>query len=253
MARTTKDLNFPRPKRASPRNSLLVASLASVLLAAGGGIAVAQPTTTPTPSTTTTTAPPTTTTTAPPTTPSTEVPAPERLAPNSTEVTKVPAASTPTTLPPSAAETPAAPPSAESATPTTSSPETTTSTPGKKEPFVKWTPTENPNSTIIPGRMRSDRQELPEGFTKEEADKAEVQEAQTLAASRSRNARSSATTAFAAAAPTDCMNYWPRPDLWVCGEIRVKYDSLGGAGSFLLWPTSNELVNPDLFGRRQTF
>ncbi|ANS28510.1 hypothetical protein R1CP_19130 [Rhodococcus opacus] len=101
--------------------------------------------------------------------------------------------------------------------------------------------------------MRSDRQELPEGFTKEEADKAEVQEAQTLAASRSRNARSSATTALAAAAPTDCMNYWPRPDLWVCGAIRVKYDSLGGAGSFLLWPTSNELVNPDGFGRRQTF
>ena len=102
--------------------------------------------------------------------------------------------------------------------------------------------------------MRSDRQELPEGFTKEDADQAEVQEAKTLAESRSRNARnSSATTAFAAAAPTDCMNYWPRPDLWVCGAIRVKYDSLGAAGSFLLWPTSNELVNPDNFGRRQTF
>ncbi|WP_238072371.1 LGFP repeat-containing protein, partial [Rhodococcus zopfii] len=39
----------------------------------------------------------------------------------------------------------------------------------------------------------------------------------------------------------------------VCGEIRVKYDSLGGPNSFLLWPTSNELVNPDQVGRRQTF
>ncbi|MFL1596143.1 hypothetical protein NQ854_24940 [Rhodococcus ruber] len=119
---------------------------------------------------------------------------------------------------------------------------------------MEWTPTQNPNSTIMPGKMRSDRQELPEGFTKEDADKAEIAEAKLLAASRSRNARSSTTTnAVAAAAPTDCMVYFPAWQYVVCGEIRVKYDSLGGPNSFLLWPTSNELVNPDQVGRRQTF
>ncbi|MGV9947831.1 LGFP repeat-containing protein [Rhodococcus aetherivorans] len=119
---------------------------------------------------------------------------------------------------------------------------------------MEWTPTQNPNSTIVPGKMRSDRQELPEGFTKEDADKAEIAEAKLLAASRSRNARSSsATTTAVAAAPTDCMVYFPAWQYVVCGEIRVKYDSLGGPNSFLLWPTSNELVNPDQVGRRQTF
>jgi uncharacterized protein with LGFP repeats len=92
--------------------------------------------------------------------------------------------------------------------------------------------------------MRSDREELPEGFTKEDADKAEMAEAKILAASKSRNARSSttATNALAAAAPTDCMTYFPQWMYQVCGAIRVKYDSLGGPASFLLLPTSNELV-----------
>ncbi|MCF8786910.1 hypothetical protein K7Z00_29200, partial [Rhodococcus ruber] len=86
---------------------------------------------------------------------------------------------------------------------------------------MEWTPTQNPNSTIMPGKMRSDRQELPEGFTKEDADKAEIAEAKLLAASRSRNARSSTTTnAVAAAAPTDCMVYFPAWQYVVCGEIR---------------------------------
>lgn len=103
--------------------------------------------------------------------------------------------------------------------------------------------------------MRSDREELPEGYTKEDADKAEMAEAKIIAASKSRNARTAttATNAIAAAAPTDCMIYFPEFRYQVCGAIRVKYDSLGGSTSFLLLPTSNELVNPDQFGRRQTF
>ncbi|WP_249354714.1 hypothetical protein [Rhodococcus sp. USK13] len=127
-------------------------------------------------------------------------------------------------------------------------------TDGKKIPYT-GKPTENPNATIVPGKMRSDREELPEGYTKEDADKAEMAEARILAESKSRNARSSttATNAIAAAAPTDCMTYFPEWRYQVCGAIRVKYDSLGGSTSFLLLPTSNELVNPDQFGRRQTF
>ncbi|WP_338891372.1 hypothetical protein [Rhodococcus sovatensis] len=53
-------------------------------------------------------------------------------------------------------------------------------------------------------------------------------------------------------AAADCQQYWPSSN-WVCGAIRDKYNSLGAQNSFLLWPTSDELVNPDGFGRRNTF
>ena len=117
---------------------------------------------------------------------------------------------------------------------------------GKKIPFT-GKPTENPNDTVIPGQMRSDREEIPEGYTKEGADKAEIAEAKQI-----KERRLSRST-LAALAATDCMTYWPEWRYQVCGEIRVKYDSLGGSLSFLLLPTSNELVNPDGVGRRQTF
>ncbi|MCX2164250.1 hypothetical protein LB468_10735, partial [Corynebacterium auriscanis] len=67
-----------------------------------------------------------------------------------------------------------------------------------------WEPTNNPKSAIIPGHMRSDREGVPAGFTKEEADRAEVQEAQEQAASRRTGVQ-----AFAAAVPTNCRTYWP--------------------------------------------
>lgn len=98
--------------------------------------------------------------------------------------------------------------------------------------------------------MRSDREEIPEGYTKEDADKAEIAEAKE---NKKRAAQRGTTTAIALAAPTDCQTYWPEFRYQVCGAIRVKYDSLGGSTSFLLLPSSNELANPDGFGRRQTF
>ncbi|MFH5211420.1 hypothetical protein ACHIPZ_24925 [Antrihabitans sp. NCIMB 15449] len=94
--------------------------------------------------------------------------------------------------------------------------------------------------------MRSDREEIPEGFTKEDADKAEIAEAEVLK-------RRTTQRASAQAAATDCMIYWPEWRYQVCGAIRVKYDSLGGPNSFLLYPTSNEIRNPDNVGVRQTF
>lgn len=39
----------------------------------------------------------------------------------------------------------------------------------------------------------------------------------------------------------------------VCGAILAKYLSLGGPTSWLLWPTSGELVNPDGVGARSQF
>lgn len=110
-----------------------------------------------------------------------------------------------------------------------------------------WKPTENPKNTIIPGQMRSDIEGVPAGFTKEEADTAEVQEAQEQATTRRMGVQT-----FAAAVPTNCRTYWPSP-FKVCGEIRKKYDALGGPNSFLTWPKSDELGVPDGVGRRNEF
>ncbi|MFF1388110.1 NucA/NucB deoxyribonuclease domain-containing protein [Rhodococcus erythropolis] len=105
-------------------------------------------------------------------------------------------------------------------------------------------PTENPNATIVPGKMRSDREELPEGFTKEEADRAEIREYEL-------QQRQNAAARGPAPGP-GCQQYWPS-DKWVCGAIRDKYNSLGAQFSFLLWPTSDELTSPDGHGKFSTF
>ncbi|MFI8664140.1 LGFP repeat-containing protein [Rhodococcus qingshengii] len=84
--------------------------------------------------------------------------------------------------------------------------------------------------------MRSDREEIPGGFTKEEADEAEVKEARLQMARVAEG----------------CQIYWPSPNE-VCGLIRDKYNLLGGPGSFLSFPRTNELTNPDGFGRRSEF
>jgi hypothetical protein len=96
--------------------------------------------------------------------------------------------------------------------------------------------------------MRSDCEEIPQGFTKEQADKAETMEA-TLLAETEGTEPQPRVSSFAAA---DCQVYWPAP-YEVCGAIRDKYNELGGPNSFLLWPTSNELTNPDGIGKRSTF
>ncbi|WP_280500473.1 LGFP repeat-containing protein [Nocardia farcinica] len=113
---------------------------------------------------------------------------------------------------------------------------------GRKAKPDKWEPTKNPKKTVVPGEMRSDCEEIPEGFTKEQADKAETMEA----------ALADNTSARAALVTPGCQVYWPAP-YEVCGAIRDKYNSLGGPNSFLLWPTSNELTNPDGIGKRSAF
>ncbi|MFI5783971.1 LGFP repeat-containing protein [Nocardia sp. NPDC051570] len=103
----------------------------------------------------------------------------------------------------------------------------------------EWAPTEHPNETIVPGKMRSDREKIPDGYTKADADKAETMEARI---EKQRMLR---------VAP-GCQVYWPAP-YEVCGAIRDKYNSLGGPRSFLLLPKSNELTNPDRVGKRTEF
>ena len=105
----------------------------------------------------------------------------------------------------------------------------------------EWHPTANPNKEIIPGQMRSDREEIPAGVDKVEADKAEVREAQLA----------DPDTPTLNARP-GCGVYWPTR-FEVCGLIKEKYDSIGGPKSFLLLPKSNELTNPDGVGKRSEF
>ncbi len=109
------------------------------------------------------------------------------------------------------------------------------------EETLDWKPTEKPNPNITLGQMRSDREEIPGGFTKAEADLAEIREAQL-------EDESSPTLN----ALSGCKVYWPSP-YQVCGLIRELYDSIGGPQSFLTFPKSNELTNPDGVGKRTEF
>ncbi|MFE2085577.1 LGFP repeat-containing protein [Streptomyces scopuliridis] len=96
--------------------------------------------------------------------------------------------------------------------------------------------------------MRSDCEAIPKGFTKKQADKAETMEAALPTGSGETGA---GPRAASDAAP-GCQVYWPAP-YEVCGAIRDKYNELGGPNGFLLFPTSNELTNPDGHGKRSVF
>lgn len=104
-----------------------------------------------------------------------------------------------------------------------------------------WHPTVAPQSEIIRGQMRSDKQDIPAGFDKALADEAELKEAAlAMHPVQSRSAGRS------------CSVYWPAPHE-VCGAIKHLYDKLGGPFSFLSLPKSNELTNPDGVGKRSEF
>jgi len=90
--------------------------------------------------------------------------------------------------------------------------------------------------------MRSDREEIPAGFTKADADKAETMEA----------ALAGGDGQIRALVAPGCQVYWPAP-YEVCGAIRDKYNALGGPNSFLLFPKTNEITNPDGIGKRTEF
>lgn len=111
----------------------------------------------------------------------------------------------------------------------------------------------DPQPEINPGKMRSDRIPLPEGITKEEADKAEVQEA------GERGITTPGSQPMMRTLTADnCRTYWPTTHQ-VCGAIRAKYESMAvtWAGqtpiSFLGLPRSGELTNPDGVGKRTQF
>ncbi|WP_297005893.1 LGFP repeat-containing protein, partial [uncultured Corynebacterium sp.] len=97
-----------------------------------------------------------------------------------------------------------------------------------------------PQDEVTPGMMRSDIIGVPEGYTKQEADRAEVREAQLDKRPLTR------------AAGQTCKVFWPSP-YQVCGAILERYEVIGGPVSWLGLPKSNELVNPEGVGRRSEF
>ena len=105
----------------------------------------------------------------------------------------------------------------------------------------EWHPTDDPQSEIIPGQMRSDKEDIPAGASKADADQAEIKEAKlTDPGTPTLNAR------------PGCGVYWP-VTFEVCGAIKNLYDAIGGPTSFLLLPKSKELTNPDGVGKRSEF
>src|SRR5699024_7575235 len=66
---------------------------------------------------------------------------------------------------------------------------------------TEWRATDNPNHEIAPGGMRSDREEVPAGFSKANADKAETMEA----------ALAGGDSEMRTLAAPDCQVYWPAP------------------------------------------
>lgn len=121
--------------------------------------------------------------------------------------------------------------------------ETTGAVEPKANRSAQWRKTESPMAKLEPGKMRSDREPVPAGFTKDDADRAEIMEAAV-------SQRSSAAAARLATA--GCEVFWPSPNT-VCGAILDKYKLLGGPNSYLSFPRSNELVTPDGAGRRTEF
>lgn len=113
---------------------------------------------------------------------------------------------------------------------------------GTEKSRADWRPTTDPKAAIQPGQMRSDVEDIPAGFSKADADRAEIMEAAL-------HMRRSGIGPLAA---PGCQVYWPAP-YEVCGAIRDKYNTLGGPNSFLLWPKTNELTNPDGIGKRTEF
>lgn len=113
------------------------------------------------------------------------------------------------------------------------------------EPDPDWKPTTDPKPTVVAGQMRSDREEIPAPFTKADADKAETMEAALI------QEQQSARGISLLVAP-GCQVYWPSP-YEVCGAIRDKYNALGGPASFLSFPSTGELTNPDGYGKRSQF
>lgn len=105
----------------------------------------------------------------------------------------------------------------------------------------EWHPTENPQREIVEGQMRSDAEPIPAGVSKQDADTAELLEAELAH-----------PTKRAFTAGPGCKVYWPAP-FEVCGEIKKHYDEVGGPTSFLLLPRTDELTNPDGVGKRSEF
>lgn len=264
MTISSRPLRPPRRRTRSATRSLFTAGTVALVIISGTAGALAQPTTTPNPApsaspdavpaqrapapvdpcATPTTTAPTTTTTVPPTTTTAVAPSSCDTVPATLEATTstvVPPAAQSPAQAPAAAQAPApvladAPLPAEPAGDQPLEPENDDLSSKTAEPDPDWAPTEDPNATVVPGEMRSDREEIPAPFTKEDADKAETMEA------RQRMSRAAA----------GCQTYWPSP-YEVCGVIRDKYNSLGGPASFLSFPNSPEYTNPNNTGKRTQF
>lgn len=122
-----------------------------------------------------------------------------------------------------------------------------------------------PEDMNRPGEMWSDTVGLPPNVDKEEADQAEIQIAEETRADNADTGslvtdftsdevrKKTQTTQFRAQSPTTNCQTFPFSSHQVCGAILERYLQLGGATSWLLWPTEPMTLNPDGVGYRQRF
>ncbi|MCW4354090.1 hypothetical protein ONR57_12345 [Hoyosella sp. YIM 151337] len=118
-----------------------------------------------------------------------------------------------------------------------------------RERALENIPTERLRSLPRGQKPRSEIQEIPGGFSKAEADRAERLELELAAIDETPRSPSGIQ---ATGSGPGCQVYWPSPHL-VCGAIKDKYNAMGGPGSWLSWPNSPEYVNPDGIGARSQF
>ena len=126
-----------------------------------------------------------------------------------------------------------------------------------------------PEKEIRPGEMWSDQIGLPANVSKKEADQAEIQIAQEANGETNAPQVSDDKAQFQSALVqtasyfgeprmslaqglTNCQTF-PFSSHKVCGAILQRYVKLGGATSWLLWPTEAMTLNPDGIGYRQRF
>ncbi|MBZ8176704.1 hypothetical protein GSS88_02680 [Corynebacterium sp. 3HC-13] len=110
----------------------------------------------------------------------------------------------------------------------------------------------NPKQTVSPGLMWSDRIGLPPGADKTTADQAEIEFARDKAERDAVEQARREGRLVGTDRSENCVSVPFNPHQ-VCGAIGERYQQLGGVTSWLLWPVSGEIMNPDGVGYRQEF
>lgn len=140
----------------------------------------------------------------------------------------------------------AAPTDSDPTTPSTSSVQP--SAPVQPTPPESATPSTSENPPAPSSAPQTSEQTAPSSAPSSSTPSTSAAPSQAPSSSSSAPAKPQARAAVAAG----CQTY-PPTSYQVCGRIRDKYNQLNGPNSYLLFPKSNELTNPNNTGKRTEF